>query len=172
MVKLLLKILKVLNSETDPAQISLGLCFALISGISPLLSLHNLIVLLLVLVLRVNLSMFLVGTFFFSGIAYIFDPLISRVGYAALTTEGLAGFWTTLYNIPVFRADNFNNSIVMGGLIISLLLFIPCYFIFNTLIIKYRKHILAWVQKSKLVQGLKASKFYQIYDSLSGWDFK
>ena len=83
-MRLLLKLFKVLNSETDPGQISLGLCLGLVAGLTPLASIHNILVLLLVLVLRVNISAFILGTFFFSGVAYVFDPLMSRIGLAAL----------------------------------------------------------------------------------------
>ncbi|MFM8550831.1 MAG: DUF2062 domain-containing protein [Nitrospiraceae bacterium] len=55
---MLARLLAVLNSETHPGQISLGFCFAMLAGFTPFLSLHNLLVLLCVLVLRVNLSPF------------------------------------------------------------------------------------------------------------------
>ncbi|MCA9481390.1 MAG: DUF2062 domain-containing protein, partial [Nitrospira sp.] len=75
MIKLLAKLLRVLNSETEPGQISLGFGLAMIAGLTPLLSLHNLLVLLLVCVLRVNLSAFLLGLALCTGIAYALDPL-------------------------------------------------------------------------------------------------
>ena len=74
MIRAIIKLLRVLNSEAAPAQIGLALAFALIMGLTPLWSLHNLAVLLLVLVLRVNLSAFLLGTAVFSGLAYLLDP--------------------------------------------------------------------------------------------------
>ena len=89
MIGTIAKILKALNSETAPGQISMALCFALIIGLTPLYSLHNLLVLLLVLLLRVNLSAFIAGWVFFSGIAYILDPIFHRIGLALLTTASL-----------------------------------------------------------------------------------
>ena len=117
-MRLLLKLLKALNSETDPSQIALGFCFALVAGLTPILSLHNLLVLLFVLVLRVNLSAFIAGTLFFSGFAYIIDPLMSRIGLAVLEADVLNGLWTSLYNSTFFRLLRFNNSIVMGSLVL------------------------------------------------------
>ena len=64
MLRTIAKLLKVLNSETEPGQISLGFCFALVAGLTPIWSLHNVFVLLLVLLLRVNLSAFLLGFVF------------------------------------------------------------------------------------------------------------
>jgi len=57
----LAKLLRALNSETDPAQIALGACFGFVMGLTPLFSLHNLVVLFLALVLRANLMAFLLS---------------------------------------------------------------------------------------------------------------
>ena len=159
--------LSVLNSEIDPGQISLGFCFAMVAGLTPLFSLHNILVLLLVLVLRVNLSAFLLGLAVFSGLAYLLDPLFHWLGLQILTAQSLEGLWTTLYNSTVWRLEHFNNSVVMGSLVFSLVLFVPLLLVSNVLIRRYRQHILAWVQKTKLMQFFKASKLYQAYQSVS-----
>ncbi|HKL48994.1 MAG TPA: TIGR03546 family protein [Desulfuromonadales bacterium] len=169
MLRLLARLLKALNSESDPGQISLALCFAMICGFTPLFSPHNIIVLFLALVLRVNLSGFLVGLPVFSALSYALDPLFHRFGLALLTAEPLQGFWTALYNTTFFRLDRFNNSIVMGSLVFSLIAFVPCYFLFNRLIRAYRSQVMEWVRKSRIAVAIKGSKFYQIYRTVSGW---
>jgi len=169
MITTIAKILKVLNSETAPGQISLALSFALIIGLTPLYSLHNLLVLLLVLIVRVNLSTFIVGWIFFSGVAYVLDPIFHRMGLALLTNASLEGLWTSLYNILIFRFSKFNNSIVMGSVLFALIFFVPVYFLSNMLINKYRDHILAWIRKTRLMQLLKGSKLFQAYETVSGW---
>jgi uncharacterized protein (TIGR03546 family) len=169
MIKLLAKLLRVLNSETDPGQISLGLCFAMIAGLTPLVSLHNFIVVLLVLVLRVNLSAFLLGLALFTGIAYLLDPLFHRLGLAVLTAPSLADLWTFLYQSVWWRLEHFNNSIVMGSLMFSVAMFVPVLLLSNILIRRYRQHVMAWVQKTRIMQMFKASKLYQTYETLSSW---
>lgn len=169
MLRTLAKLLKVLNSETEPGFISLGFCFALVAGLTPLLSLHNFFVLLLVMVLRVNLSAFILGLLVFTGAAYLVDPLSHSLGFAVLSAGSLKGIWTTLYNSTFWRIENFNNTIVMGSLLISLTLFFPAFFLFNFLIRKYREHILQWVLKTRMAQAIKASKFFQVYQKVSGW---
>jgi len=167
MLNLLARLLKVLNSESEPGQISLAFCLAMIAGLTPFFSLHNLIILLLVLILRVNLSAFLLGLILFSGIAYIIDPLFHKIGYSVLLSEGLKDTWTTFYNNPYMRLTRFNNTILMGSLVFSVLLFIPLYFLSNFLILKYRSHVLEVVRKSKIMQFFKATKFYKIYEKVS-----
>lgn len=169
MIKLLAKLLRVLNSETDPGQISLGLCFAMIVGLTPLVSVHNLFVVLLVFVLRVNLSAFLLGLALFTGFAYLLDPLFHALGLAILTAPALQEFWTVLYQSIWWRIERFHNSIVMGSLVFSLALFIPLFLLSNLLIRRYRQHVLAWVQKTRIMQMFKASKLYQTYETLSSW---
>ena len=169
MLRALAKILKVLNSESEPSQISLALSLALITGFTPLWSLHNVIVVLLALVIRVNLSTFIVGTVVLSGVAYLLDPIFSWIGLTVLTAGFLESIWTALYNIPLFRLAKFNNSIVMGSLLVSLILFLPTFILANVAIVRYREHVLQWVRKSRVVEALTASRFYSLYESVSGW---
>jgi uncharacterized protein (TIGR03546 family) len=171
-MRTILKLIKVMNSETDPLQIGLGLCLGLVAGLTPLASLHNLVVLLLVMLLRVNISSFITATLFFSGVAWAIDPLMSRIGLALLSADALEGLWTALYNITVMRLARFNNSIVMGSLVLSLALFVPVLFASIFLIRQYRENVMSFVNRLKAVQALKASKFYRMYDSLSDWGVK
>lgn len=169
MIEVIANLLKVLNSETEPGQISMALCLSMIAGFTPVLSPHNLLVLLLVLVLRVNISAFLLGWAFFSAVAFALDPLFHHIGLAVLTAPALTKLWTGLYNTAWFRLDRLNNTVVMGSLVHSLVLFIPAFILFNLLIRRYREHILAWVRKTRLMRAFQATKLYEIYQSVSGW---
>jgi uncharacterized protein (TIGR03546 family) len=169
MLKATAKLLKVLHSDAAPGQISLAFGFSMIAGLTPFWSLHNLIVLFLVLMLRVNLSAFLLGLVFFSGLAFGLDPLFHYLGYRVLTAEFLNGLWTAMYNQTLWRIERFNNSILMGSLLTSLTLFVPLLLLSNVLIRRYRQHFLAWVQRSRIMQAFKASKLYGYYETVSGW---
>lgn len=168
MLEALAKLLKVLNSETQPGQISLALALSMIVGFTPVFSLHNIVVIFFVLTLRVNLSAFLLGFITFSGMAYLLDPLFNDFGRAVLTYKGLEEFWTGLYNSTFWRMTRFNNTIVMGSFLSSLIAFMPVVLVGNFIIRRYRTYILAGVRKIRLVQIIKASKFYNIYKSLYG----
>lgn len=167
MLRLLAKMLKVLNSETDPGQISLALVFAMIMGFTPFFSPHNLIVLFLVLMVRANLSSFILGLALFSSLAYFLDPLFHRAGLYLLTADPLVGIWTALYNTLPGRLDRINNTIVAGSLVIALLLAVPAFLFFNLLVRNYRERVMKWIEKSRIVQALKANRFYRIYQSVS-----
>ena len=169
MLQAIAKLFKVLNSESEPGQISMAFCFSMIAGFTPFWSLHNILVLLLVLIIRVNLSTFFLGLVFFTGVAYLLDPLFHRIGLAILTSDPLKGLWTVLYSSAIWRIERFNNSVLMGSLFISLVLLIPVYIFMNTMIRQYRVHILEWVRKSRVMKAFTASKLYRAYESVSGW---
>ena len=163
MVRAIARLLRVLNSESEPSQISLAFCFSMVAGLTPFASLHNLLVLLMVLLFRVNLSTFILGLVFFSGVAYVFDPLFHSIGLTVLTASALEGLWRSLYNMTLFRLAAFNNSVVMGSLLVSVALFIPLYLLSNQMIVRYREHVLVWVNKSRIMQAFKATKLYRMY---------
>lgn len=169
MIQNIAKILKILNSDNDPGQISLALCFAMVAGFTPFVSLHNLVIFFLVLILRVNLSTFLLGLAAFSGLAYLLDPIFHRLGLAFLLADSLRGLWTTLYDSTFWRLTRFNNSILLGSVIFSLVLFYPLFLLANLGIRQYRARVLGWVRKTRIMQAFTASKFYSIYQTISGW---
>lgn len=169
MIKSIARVLKVLNSETEPAQISLAVCVGMIVGLTPLFSLHNLFLVLAMLILRVNLSAFLLSWLLFSGLAFLLDPLFHRIGLAVLTADALQGLWTALYNTSLFLLSKFYNTVVMGSLLFSAVLCVPLYLLSNHLIRTYRDHVLGYIRSSRLMTAIKASRIYSAYKSLADW---
>ena len=167
MFRTLAKLLQVLNSETAPGQISLGLALGMVMGFTPFFTLHNLLVLLLVLVLRVNVASFLLGLALFSALAYALDPLFHQLGLTLLRAEELQDLWTDLYNTAAGRLEHFNNTVVLGSLVVALVLFAPLLWLTNQLITHYRARVPAWFKNSRLVTMFKASHFYTVYQSVS-----
>ena len=169
MLSLLFKLLAALNSQTAPYQLSLGFCFGMILGFTPFLSMHNLAVLLLVLSLRVNISAAMLAWGLFEGIAYLLDQQFLQMGEYLLALPAMQEQWTLMYNNDFWRLTHFNNTMTLGSLVISLVAFIPLFFIFNLLIKRYRKHVLSWVLKSKLMQILQSKKLYAAYSKFSDY---
>lgn len=167
MLQQLAKLLKALNSDSNPAQISLAFILGMILGFTPLWSAHNILVLLLVCVLRINLSAFILAFGVFSGLAYLFDSAFILMGELLLNNAELKSFWTGLYQSDFWRLLHFNHTLTMGSLLVSLILAVPLYFIFRLLITKYRENVMSWIEKSRLAKWIKASKFYEVYQSLT-----
>ena len=165
MIGLLARILKVLNSETDPRQIAGAVVLAGLFGLTPLWTLHNLIVLLLVLVLRVNLSIFIIAWGFFTVLAFALDPLFDSLGHAVLTADPLRSMWATLYATDLGKLSAFNNSVVMGSLCVALVLAPALWFATIYLVRNYRTHMLDWVRRKRIYQVISGSRLVTTYQS-------
>lgn len=163
---LLARLLRILNSETDPSQIGFAVALACVFGLTPLWTLHNVIVLLLVLVLRVNLASFLFAWAFFTVFAYALDPLSDLLGHAVLTADALRPLWASLYGTDLGRLTEFNNTVVMGSLIISMVLAVVLYFATTYALRQYRRTILAWLKQQRLYRVITQMRVLRLYSSL------
>ena len=94
-------------------------------------------------------------TALFAFIAPNFDYIFDEAGYYILTLPQLQNFYTSLMNIPFVGFTKFNNTIVMGSFICSLILYIPLYLIARLIIFLWRNKIAPVVQKTKVVMFLK-----------------
>ena len=167
MLSLLARLLKALNSDSAPGQVAFAIALGMIPGFTPFWSILNLFVLLIAMVLRINLSAFIFGVIIFSLIGYALDPVSASVGESLLMNPDLREYWTSLYQNEWMRVLAFNNTITLGGLLIALVLLIPVTLISRILILQYRHRLLAWVNRLKIVQGLKASKLWALYTTFA-----
>lgn len=161
MLRRIIKVLKALNSNEAPWQISLGIIFGALLGLTPLFSLHNLVVLFLALFINLNISMMIVSFAAFSLIAYALDPVFHQVGLALLTSPGLESFWMQFFSCPVFLFANLNNTIVMGSLISTLAVSVPLFFLLNLLVVKYRHVYNTFIGRFPVLKFLKVLDVYQ-----------
>lgn len=167
MIAMLAKLLKALNSDSAPGQIALAFALALIPGLTPLFSLHNVLILLIACIVRINFGAFILATLFFSGLAYLIDPAAVSIGEFLLTDASYQAFWTGLYQSDFWRATSFNNTLVLGSFVVAMLAFIPVLLLSRWLISVYRHKFMIWVDKLKITKLLKASKFYKVYQALA-----
>lgn len=166
MLNFLAKFLKLLNGDASPGQISLGFAFALFVGLTPFFSLHNLIILFLVFMIRVNLSAFFLGSALFALAAFAIDPISVSVGEYLLNDPQLIPVWTELYQSDVWRAFKFNHTLLLGSVVVATILFIPMLLLSRLIISMYRDRLMVWFEKLKISKLVKASKFYKIYEKL------
>ncbi len=166
-LKLLISFLKALNEKASPRAMAGGFALGMIIGLTPKGSLHNAGVILLIFLLPVNKSASLVSAAVFALFSYLLDPFFNSAGELLLTRPPLQGVWTTLYNTPVVPWTRFNNTLVLGSLVMSLFLFVPIFFITEWGVKKYRERMFAVASKWNLFHLLKVSKLYMLYEKLS-----
>ena len=162
-IKLLKKLFKALNADASPSEIAGGVVLGAVLGLTPVFALHNLLILALVLVIRVNVSAAVFSSILFGIIGYTVDPVSHALGSRLLTAPALSPLWEKLYNVPVVPLSMFNNTVVLGSLVISVLAALPLFFVSAKFVIVYRSKLQAKIEKMKLVKLLKASKIYGIY---------
>lgn len=165
-LKLLQSLISTLNSEGTPGQIAAGIALGAALGLTPLVNVHNLVVLALAAILNVSFSGVLVGWTLFVPAGFVLDPLFHRVGMALLGAPGLRDFWTSLFNTPGVALTNFNNSVVLGSVVGWLVLWLPIFFLARWMVIRYRATIYERLRKTRAFKALGASKAYTYYRTL------
>lgn len=163
LLKQIFAFFKLLNSDTGTNQISSGLALGIMLGFAPFFSIQTFLILILVFFFRIQLGAVFLSAFFFKFIAYLIDPIANSLGQLTLEAPALRPLFTTLYNMPIVPLTRFNNSIVMGSLIFSLILAPVAFFIFKALVIKYRLSVVARFKETKFWKAFMATKFYAWY---------
>lgn len=152
-LKLLQQLIKTLNSDGTPGQVAAGMALGAALGLTPLLNLHNLIVVAFAMVLNVSMPGFFLGWALFMPLGFVLDPAFDALGRTLLLdTPALKAMWTALYNTPVVPLSNFNNTVVLGSFTAWLASFIPLYFALRWAVGRYRAHV---------YERLKGTKFFR-----------
>jgi uncharacterized protein (TIGR03546 family) len=169
LLKQIFSLLQLLNSDKGTNQIAAGVACGLILGFAPAFSLQTVLVIFVLFFFRIQIGAATLSAFFFAFVAWLLDPIHNRVGMAILENESLNPLFTHMYNMPIVPFTRFYNSIVMGSAVVSIILALPTFFIAKLFIAKYREHIVARFQSTKVWKAFKATpiyKFYAKYDEL------
>ena len=164
-LKIISKIIRILNAEATPKQIAGGVMLGMIIGLTPTFSLHNIVVVFLILVIKVNLTAAILAMFAFDLIAYGLDPLSDWIGYGILTSTALRPLWIDAYNAAIIPFTRFNNTIVMGSFVISLILLYPIFRLTSYGVERYRSDLASTFQRWRIVRAVKMSRFYRYYQT-------
>lgn len=166
MLRIIMKSIKALHSDTEPLQVALAVCLGMVMGLTPFWTYHSWLIVLAVLVVRVNVALFLVSWGVFAAVGYLADPAFDFIGAALLQARALRGLWAGLYRSPFWRSTNFNNTVLLGGLLVAVAAFVPMLLALRFLIVKYRASVKRYVEKSRIVMALKGTKFYRMYAAI------
>lgn len=163
-LKFITNFIKILREGQTPRQIAGGFALGSILGLSPHMTLQNVVIWLILLVLDVNLSAATIAITTFALIAFIFDPLFHLLGYTILVNiQSLQPLWVSFYNAPIAPLTKFNNTVVMGSFFGAIILFIPVYFGMKYFVVAYRTHIHSKIEKLKIYQIISKNGLVQWY---------
>ena len=163
MLTMLVKLLKALNSEQSTSQLSAAVSFSLILGLTPLLSLHNAFILLLIMWFRVNLTLLIISYPLFALLGFLFSSVFESIGLVILQAPFLTSLWEAFFNTLVGRWSNFYYAGVMGSFVVSVILALVLFPIISKGISIYRERWLTKINQLKIMKFLKTTKFWHLY---------
>ena len=164
LLKLLQSIVKSLNSQGTPGQLAAGLALGSALGLTPLMNLHNLVLLAAAMLFNISFGGFLLGWALFVPVGFALDPVFDAIGRTLLIgATGLRPMWTAWYNAPVLPLTNFNNTVVLGSFVCWAVLAIPLFFVLRSLVAQYRERVYARLKRTRFFQAVTASKLFNIY---------
>jgi uncharacterized protein (TIGR03546 family) len=152
-----------LSESATPRQMALGFALGMVIGLVPKGNLTAAALMVVLLGSRVNLGMGLAGAMLFSWIGVLTDPVAHRVGHALLARPSLRPMWAWLYDLPVVPWTGFNNTVVLGSLLIGLGLFYPAWRVSERAFARIQPPLCARLAKYRIVQLLAGTEL------VAGW---
>lgn len=157
MFQKIIKLFKALNSNSKASQIANSFCIGLLLGFLPKDNLLWYLLFVFFLFVRINKGCYGLLLIIGSLIAPALDTLFGKVGYAVLTFAPLENVYAKLLDIPFIGFTKFNNTIVMGSLVCSLIIYVPLFIGVMLFIGVWRKTL-----ASKISQSRIAKWFYKL----------
>jgi len=166
LLKAIGKLIIALNGNIKKSQIAAGLAWGVLLALIPGGSIFG-------------IALFIVS-FFFSHhhwskiflmiVLKLISPLyiywVDFAGWEILNYDAFLPYFTTMYNMPFVPFTKFNNTLVMGGLALGIVLWLPSFLVFLALIPLYRNHIAVKIRNLKIVKTIAGSPFLKIIDTV------
>jgi uncharacterized protein (TIGR03546 family) len=153
MLKFIIKLFKALNSNSHPGEIAHAVCLGLLLGFLPKGNILWILAFIFIFFVRINKGAWFLMILACSFLTDVLDPFFDTVGWYVLHLPALTPVFTTLLDVPFVGFTQFNNTIVMGSLVVGLLAYIPLYILSRILIMLWRKYGVPVVSKSKLFKA-------------------
>jgi uncharacterized protein (TIGR03546 family) len=164
LLKLLQSLVRTLHSDGTPHQIAMGVAFGAALGLTPLVNVHNGIVLVILIMFNVSFGAGLLGWALFTPVGFLLDPLFEATGRALLVdTPALLPLWTTMDHTPLVPFTNFGNTVVLGSVVGWLVLFVPIYLLARLAVNRYRSTLGQRIREWRVIQAVTASKAYNVW---------
>ena len=155
MITLLARFIAALNANSRPGEIGAGFACGVLLALIPFGNLLWFLLFILFFFIRIHTGTLILTIVVFKLFIGIADPLADRAGLWLLTQPALEPHFTQAANSPLLPLTEFNNSLVAGGLLIGVLLWIPLFMLGKSGVRFYRTGIRDKIAASKLVKSLE-----------------
>jgi uncharacterized protein (TIGR03546 family) len=164
-LKFLQSLLKTLHSEGTPGQIAGGIALGASLGLTPLMNLHNAVVVVLLCIVNVSFGAGLLGMAVFAPFGFLLDPLFDAIGHWILTdVTSLRPFFAWIDAQPVLAYTNLTNTVVLGSLVSWLVLFVPIFIGSRIAVVRYRDTFGDWFMRTRIYHALGATRVLDVYN--------
>jgi uncharacterized protein (TIGR03546 family) len=154
MLKTISGLLQILNSNKAREEIALGVILGMFGGFLLTAPFNFVIIFLLLLLINANTASFTFFLAIFKLLALAIDPVGNVIGGAVLKAPALTAFFKFMSGLPFVPLTKFNNTVIMGDLIIAVVMTVPVWFLTMKMIDVYRDKFKARVDKLKIVKIL------------------
>jgi len=153
------RILTILELNITPAEVAGGVCLGMFLGFIPLNGPMALLIFLFFFIFKINrlstvITLPLFKLIYVLGVSNFAERL---GGYLLLDANYLTGFWRIITNLPILALLDLNNTLVAGGLVVSIILCLPVYSIARFIYVKFIKPHIKRIQESKF--GKRIAKY-------------
>jgi uncharacterized protein (TIGR03546 family) len=155
------RILSILELNISPAAVAGGVCLGMFLGFIPLNGPMALMLFLFFFLFKINRFSTVITVPLFK-LLYLFgiSSLTERIGgYLLLDADFLTGFWKWITSVPVLALVDLNNTLVAGGLALSVILCLPVYLLARFMYVKFIAPRVSKIQGSKFAKRIKRYKF-------------
>ena len=152
---------EILTNESSPRQLALGFAIGAAIGLVPKGNLIAIALMFLLGAARVNLGAGMAAACLFSWVGAFADPFTHRLGESILTADPLLPMWTAFFDLPIVPWTSFNNTVVLGSLLLAIALFLPIYAMSEPLFARIVPPIQGRLLQFKVVQLLWGAEWSQ-----------
>jgi uncharacterized protein (TIGR03546 family) len=167
LLKAIGKLIVALNSNMKKSQIASGIAWGVLLGLIPAGNFFFLVLFLVSFFFSHNHGSKIFGIAIIKLLSPLFVLTIDQFGWWVLHLEALQPLFTDLYNMPFVPFTKFNNTLVMGGLVGGIILWLPVFFLFMLFIPLYRNTIAPKIRQLKFVQAIAKSPLLKVLDIAS-----
>ncbi|MGI5060403.1 DUF2062 domain-containing protein [Treponema denticola] len=141
MIKYVTSFFRAINANAHPGDIAHAVALGLFLAILPKNNLTFTFLFFLSIFIRINKGAFFISFILFGFVTPFMDIIINNIGFWAVQLSFLRPIFIALENIPFVALFKLSNTMVLGGIIWGLILYIPVYILTRITIAKYRKYM-------------------------------
>ena len=154
MLKTLAKLIVALNSNLGKKQIAAGFSWGILFGLMPAGNVLWIVLFVVSFFLRHHHASKLLVMAILKLVSGALAPAVDIVGWEVLHIEALQPLFTSLYNMPFVPFTRFNNTLVAGGFVSGIILWLPAFILVSLLIPLYRNKLAPKIRETRLVKSI------------------